>query len=364
MRTILHVVPKINRGGVASVVLNLYESINKKEYKFIIVTHDEDDFSNLRSKYPELEIYSIESIRTLGISKYKRKLKHLLFKIDYNILHIHLGHLVAFYGYLYNSIKKTPTILHSHTTRVVNKKHKILMPLLRKFMIKKDYTLIACTKKSGQFCFGTKKFKIIENGLNYDKFQSLINTSQEPNYIKEIKLNYPNDIILCNVANFDYPKNHYFLIDMFEELMKYKNNYWLILVGEGLLESKIKTYSKEKKVDHRIHFFGKRSDVPYIIHRSDIFVLPSLYEALPVSVLEAQALNKYVLLSDRIDNTVMINNQNGRFLDIENTHIWVNTIKQYDKSKVINNNFSDSKFNIANIIVKLEQIYKNIAMEK
>lgn len=360
MIKILHVVPKITTGGVASVVLNMFEHIDKTRYEFHILTHDDPYFDRITKEHKGLFIYNVSGIGTVGIKEYKNQIKDIILQHSFDILQIHTGHLLVVYGHLFRKFYNGKIILHAHTTKVVNNKHKLLMPLFRVLSKNKVYTRVSCGKEAGKFCYGSSKFTIVENGIDY---HSLLNQEGSQESIKFFK--WLNDklenrqILLCNVAAFTTPKNHSFLIDILHDTIKYNKNVHLLLVGSGDLQNKVKEKVDNLNLQNNVHFLGHKDDVGFILNNCDIFILPSLYEGLPVSAIEAQALNKLCLLSDKIDKTVVIS-ENTKLLSITSTDAWVKNIINYNKKLLVYNNFVDSKYNIQVSVKKMENIYNHI----
>lgn len=114
------------------------------------------------------------------------------------------------------------------------------------------------------------------------------------------------------VANIRPEKNHQLLIEAFSKLMRIENDLYLIIVGQDYMDGHIQSFVHHLGVSQRVLFLGKREDVPDLLSIFDIFCLPSLYEGLPLTILEAMAAGIPVVGADVLGiNEVVKHNENG-----------------------------------------------------
>ena len=140
----------------------------------------------------------------------------------------------------------------------------------------------------------TEMLEVIHNGVDDSDYRSEGN-NQIP-------------VIVC-VARFAPPKQHLHLIDT---LARLSHKPWkLMLVGDGPEESKVVSQVKRAGLEDRIQFLGARDDVPKILSESDIFVLPSSYEGLPISIIEAMRAGLPVIASDVGGVSELVNTETG-----------------------------------------------------
>lgn len=332
MTRILHIVPKLSEGGVARVVLNYYEKIDKNSIIFDFITHENDE-GKLESLVSQgSKIFYCKTIGQIGIIRYYMNLKYILTNNKYDVIHIHVGHLTGVYAYMCRKNGSDNIICHAHTTMSPNSKHRIFMPILRKLAIRNATTLIACGKAAGEFCFGDAKFIVLSNGLDYDKVAEI--ERMEIDSLREQLCIITDEFILGNVAAFIYLKNHRFIIDVFERLLKLKPNSKLILIGDGPLRNNVAEYVKELRIQDKVLFLGERGDVFKLLQVLDVFLLPSLFEGLPVSGIEAQAAGVPCLFSDSIDRTVDCGLGLSKFLNIEDIDVWVEELYKIEKHEI------------------------------
>ena len=121
------------------------------------------------------------------------------------------------------------------------------------------------------------------------------------------RLKLPEEaLVLGHVGRFMPQKNHEFLLDVFSAAAKKEANARLLLIGDGDLRAKIEAKAQQLGLSDRVIFTGVRADVPDLLQAMDLFVLPSLYEGLPVTLVEAQASGLPCVISDRVSNECMV----------------------------------------------------------
>lgn len=106
--------------------------------------------------------------------------------------------------------------------------------------------------------------------------------------------------LVGNVARFRAQKNHAFLIKVFAEIKKKNKDSKLLLVGDGELMGKTRDELKSLGIEDDVIFTGSRSDVADLLQAMDVFILPSIHEGLPVSIIEAQAAGLPCIISDGV----------------------------------------------------------------
>ena len=166
----------------------------------------------------------------------------------------------------------------------------------------------ACSEYAARWMYGDKavdsgKIKVFPNGVDTEKF------SYDQGFRNEIRreFNIENNTVIGHIGRFNTQKNHKFLIDIFSEYHKIDKNAYLLCVGGGELMDEIKEYANKCGVADRVIFAGYRNaDVQKFYSAFDIFVLPSLYEGLPVVAVEACAAGLPVLMSEHVTKEALI----------------------------------------------------------
>ncbi len=226
---------------------------------------------------------------------------------EYPIVHGHIGSTAA----IYLQIAKRSgafTIAHSHNTS--NRKDiRSLLYQTASFRTRyiADY-FMACSVAAGLSRFGQK----VVRGKRYALLPNAIDTQlfgfdQVERKRVRSELGYAdNDVIIGHVGRFDSQKNHQFLIEIFAELVNLSDRIRLLLVGDGALKEKIQSAVHALKIQDKVKFLGVRTDVNRLLQGMDAFVFPSLYEGLPVTLVEAQTSGLPCIISDRIPRDAIL----------------------------------------------------------
>ena len=156
--------------------------------------------------------------------------------------------------------------------------------------------LFACGKDAGDWMFGGASYQIINNAIDVAAYTC------DPTKRQEMRrqLGLENEFTIGHVGRFSQPKNHPFLLDIFAALLKKEPDAVLLLVGGGEGMPRIQAKVQELGIAEHVRFLGVRSDVADLMQAMDVFVFPSLYEGLPVTMVEAQASGLPCIISDKV----------------------------------------------------------------
>jgi glycosyltransferase involved in cell wall biosynthesis len=128
-----------------------------------------------------------------------------------------------------------------------------------------------------------------------------------------------NEKVVGCIANLRPEKNHKLLISAFSSVTRSMANARLVLVGVDCMEGEIQRFALQSGASDKILFLGKRDDVPDLLNIFDIFCLPSVYEGLPLTILEAMASSVPIIGTDVLGiNEVVVNNVNGLLVPSNN----------------------------------------------
>ena len=131
-----------------------------------------------------------------------------------------------------------------------------------------------------------------------------------------------SSFIILHIGRFSPQKNHLFLLELFYDIEQLVPASRLLLAGDGYLKEVVEKRAYELGISNKVLFLGQRDDIPALLQAADLFVLPSLYEGLPISCMEAQAAGLPCLISDTITDEVCLNEKVQR-LSLKNRKAWV-----------------------------------------
>jgi len=298
---VLHVIGSLDMGGSQMFVLNLYNHIDRSKIQFDFIVREGKKYL-LEDKIQALggKIYKLPALRLTNyltyVSAWKKFFKE---HPEYKVIHGHVRSTAAIYLRIAKSFG-CKTISHSHSTHNTQGLSAIVKAILQ-FPIRfiADY-FFACSQAAGEWLFGDQivkqnNFFVVPNAIDTAKFAYNLSTRQKMRH----KLNLENNFVVGHVGRLDIPKNHIFLLKIFAEVYKQNQQARLLLLGDGPLKQKLIAKTKELHIESAVNFCGNQYATDYY-QAIDVFVFPSLYEGLPVSLVEAQVNGLPCLIADTI----------------------------------------------------------------
>lgn len=298
---ILHVVTYMGRGGLETMIMNYYHHIDRSKVQFDFLVH-----RDFRADYDdEIEalggtIYRLPRLVPWS-RRYHAALDHF-FNVhpEYRIVHVHQDCLSSVILKAAKEHGVPVRIAHSHNCS----QDKNLKYLIKLFYMRQipDYAtaLFSCGREAGDWMFRGKPYRLLNNAIDTQKFACSPETRTQMRRTLQIE---EDAFVIGHVGRFDPQKNHTFLLDIFAELKQLQPNAVLLLVGDGDLRKEMEQKAESLGIGGSIIFTGIRSDVPDLMQAMDCFVFPSVYEGLPVSLVEAQAAGLPCLVSDGVPGT-------------------------------------------------------------
>lgn len=356
---VLQVVGIMNRGGTENMIMNYYRAIDHSKLQFDFIVHKnekgafDDEIEALGGR-----IFRAPAIRPWSYVKYFKWLNSFFseYAADFIAIHAHIQENSGFSLYFAKKHGIKNRIMTSHTAPQ-KKDYKFIFREFARPFFKRSVTMkLACGGKAGKYLYRSNDFIILPNAIDISRFSF----NQEIRGKIRNKLGFGKDqIVIGHVGRFDRAKNHKFIIDVFDYCLKKNNNVILLLVGDGYLRDSMKKYSEQLNISENVLFTGGCSNVNEILQAMDVFFMPSLYEGLPVSVIEAQASGLHCVLSDTIDRSTDITG-NVKFLSLNQPIAeWSNEIMKMAKNPRINTEQKIRKagFDTKNNLNQLQSIY-------
>jgi len=370
---ILQVIGQMNHGGIESLLINIYRNIDRKRVQFDFLTfketrgHFDDEIESLGGKMYYFKRVNIKRILTGVVDRelYNFFLKHQ----EYKIIHSHM----AWSGIILrnaNRAKIPVRIAHAHSaylrvpfgkTAFKNMAKNFIKPSINKYATHR----FACSQMAAYWLFGKKttgegNVDLWPNAIDYGKFNKC-NAESRKKIRSEIGIT-DQTFVLIHVGRLSLPKNHLFLIDVFDALASKIPDSKLLLVGADDMNGQCQKYASKKRSAENIIFLGVRSDIAELLQAGDMFVFPSFYEGFPVSVLEAQAAGLPCLLSDTVTNEVCLTDNIVQLPINNGADIWVNKILEFkDRTRIDNHDiFLKKGYDICSLCHKLTKFYENV----
>lgn len=364
MKRVLHVVSAMNRGGLETFIMNAYRNIdrNKIQFDFLVHTDKDGDYDQeIRSLGGT--IYHVPS-RNKGVLKNHKAIDRF-FKNhpEYQVVHQHVSSLTYIEPLKAAKRHGVPTrIVHSHSTRQGGNFMHRYIHLWNRFFIKNIATdFFACSDLAAEWLYGKQKYRkdeytLVNNGIDTEKYKF----NEQVRLKIRRDLNIENKFVIGHVGRFAFPKNHDFLIEIYKAVSKLEPESVLLLVGDGELRDSIEKKCNSLGLGKKVIFTGVRSDIPDLLQAMDVFVMPSHYEGLPVTLVEAQASGLMCVVSNNITNQINITELINKISLESSAQYWANFIinsariyKRNDTTNLIKDNGFDSSA----VVEKLMESY-------
>jgi len=365
---VLHFPIRNNIGGVTQYALNNWKYIDKERFQFDFATLSKNlDYEDELIKQG-CKVFHISCYAEDNKTQFAKEINQILDE-NYDVIHLHTSYWKTFCIEEIAKQRKVPkVIVHSHNTMVnINDENERIRILKIHNLQKRCFTsdlatdFCACSQMAADWLFGEQipkdKIRIMKNAIDVEKFSYNENVRNE--YRK--KLGLENCYVLGHVGRFVYQKNHEFLIDVFNEVLKNIPTARLMLIGTGELEIDIREKLNKYGIQDKVLFLGKCNDVNYWMQAMDLFLLPSKFEGLPIVLIEAQSAGLKCLASANISREAAITD-NIEFIPL-NGDEWIKSIIRYSKGyerKNLNDVITNAGYNIRYQVRELENLYAGI----
>ncbi len=308
MLRVLHSVSNMARAGIETMLMNYYREIDRDRIQFDFLANKavpgeyDDEIRSMGGR-----VFVSPGLNPLHYPKYRRYVAELL-KNDPEIKIVH-AHNEAMGYYALQSAKDAGIrvrIAHAHNTQII-KDYKYPLKMVCKQLLPgaaTDYW--SCGRDAGIYYYGEKRWKesgfILRNAIDVSRFAfkpEVRERIRRENGLKDC-------FVMGHVGRFNLQKNHSRLLDIFAELLKAVPDARLALIGVGELEQSVKEKAQTLGIQDKTLFLGQMSDVSEWYQAMDCFVLPSLFEGLPVVGIEAQAAGLPCFFSDKVTDEIVL----------------------------------------------------------
>lgn len=349
------------KNGITNVIFNFLSKTDTNDIKLDLVSINAPE--KMYKDIVEQKGGKLFILERCGrsIIQYFKELKRLIRTEQYDIVHIHgNSHTLVLELLAAKMAGCKVRIAHAHNTTCNSVTlHRILTPVFNYL-----YTNgLACGVDAGKWMFGTKSFSVLNNGVNLKSFA--YNEQLRNEY--RSKLGIAEFVVIGHVGTFIPVKNQSFIVDVFNELATKDDKYRLMLIGEGPLLNEVKRKVKEYGLIDKVVFTGGVHNVNELLNAVDIIMMPSLYEGLPLTLIEQQANGLQCIVADTITREVD-KTGNVKFLSLnESNNAWAKKIVESDcmkgrsdRSKKACQDIAQCGYSIDDEAQKLRNYYINV----
>lgn len=281
---ILFIITGLGMGGAEKIVANLADIFaNENEIKIIYLTGE----VVVKPKSSNIELIGLNLNSPLHFLSGYFKIRKIINNFQPDVIHSHMFHAIIISRLLKLTIKVPKLVCSAHNT-VDGGKVRALIYRITDFLadISTNVSKDAVDSFIQSKAVPKDKIICIDNGIDINQFHKLKSIKRQKNLILSvgslsIQKDYPN---LLHAMKILYDNGY--------------NNFHLIIVGDGPLKSELIELSIELKIQEHVKFVGIRNDIPSLMSKCDIFILPSAWEGFGLVVAEAMACENIVIATD------------------------------------------------------------------
>ncbi len=359
----------LSANGADTFVFNIIKNIDKTLFDITVLIAIDSTMECLNeSETKSLGVSVVHACDLDTLAKKRRYIKAVhacMNEGGFDAVHAHMD---LINGLLLRLAKKAGIpvrICHAHTSRntlvppeglkgrAVKLAQKLYSKVMKQLIFKHATILAGCSEHANAYFYG-KKAKdavMVYNGVELSKYKPASDKTRHPCIVSG-RLN------LVTVGRVSTPKNPDMLVDIVYELSKLRDDFTLNWVGTGELIEQVKARAEEKGVSRFINFTGVRKDVNEILPYCDYFLLPSLFEGLPIVLVEAQACSLTCFVSDHV--TRMADAGGCLYLPIDNAARWASEIDSAasENLRLTCNPEKLGRFDVSHTVAQLSALYK------
>lgn len=289
---VLHILHSMNRGGAENALMNYYRHLDHDKIQFDFLLTDaskcdfEDEILSLGGR-----IFRVPPLVITHPRAYLKGVRSFLASHpEYKIVHSHTSSKSAVPLAIARRLGVPVRISHSHSSKSETGFNGLIRNALKPLLKRTANVYFSCGEQASRWLYGEKfsrqnRVRIIRNVIDASKFRLDLDARKE---IRE-KLDIDKDtFVIGHVARFCSEKNHRFSLEILREALTINPNTVLLLVGDGPDRAELTAYATELNVTDHIRMTGVVPDVYHYNQAMDAFILPSFYEGLPLSIIEAQ----------------------------------------------------------------------------
>jgi len=328
MIRVLQEVATMDVGGVERLLYDYYTHLDNDEvaFDFVIFDREKEGIFEKPLREKGCHFHCVPRVKGFGLS-YLRALWRILREGRYQVVHAHRGSRSFFVLFLAWAAGVPVRIVHSHVAFepdaniIKHLKTEVFKRLCRIFAT----DLFACGDDAARFMWGTAdpaRVHKMTNAIDTGRFHLALAARDRMRQ----ELGVSDKFVLGTVARIDIQKNPMYLLNIAAAVKQSGMPAVLLVAGTGPMEQEVKERAREMGLEGFVRFLGVREDIPELLAAMDLFLLPSLFEGLPVTLMETQASGLPALVSDRVtsemDKVGLI-----RFLPLaEDVSCWSNAI--------------------------------------
>lgn len=324
---VMQIIPELGLGGAEIMLENLSMALKDETCDVHIVSlYMLDTVITKRLEEKGFKIHYLGKKRGMDLSIIVSLAK--LFNIEKpQVIHTH-RHVIqyAIPAAVISGVSRRVHTVHNVAEKETNKILRVVNKISYKLF---NLTLVAISPKVKQTIQVEYKSEgsdipMIYNGIYLEKYTPKVSYKSQDRYFN-----------ILHIGRFSEQKNHIGIIESFKQVCEIHNNVKLQLIGIGELEDEIKRKVKQLELENKVEFLGAQQDVMDFLNKTDIFILPSLWEGMPITLIEAMATGLPIVATEVGGVPDMIrHNQSGLLTKVDSKAVAEAIIKLLEDEKL------------------------------
>ena len=362
---------RIQDGGAETLVKDYALMLDKEKFDVTILCEDYKKESNVYKTLvrndvkivtmyePSFFVHKVIT-RLFGKRHVARLFEKAIKDLEPDIIHAHLELLEVLY-YARNSLEGINLFFtcHNPPEKLIGDERPEERDACRYLIDHNDLHIIALHEGMAdeiKQMFKINEVSVIRNGIDLERFANVSISKKE----KRKELGIPEDAyVVGQVSRFTYQKNPEFTVNIFHELLKKKENAYLILAGRGKQENELRKQVSDLRIEDKVRILVSRDDIPELLKAMDVFILPSRFEGFGIVLVEAQAAGLPCVVSESVPSQVYLSKKVNKLNLNDSTDLWVDTL--LDPKGNIDTWDDIEKYDMKNEIKNLEKLYTKSA---
>lgn len=358
MIRVLHVFNIMGNGGIEHFVMDRYRMIDRTKVQFdFLITSSEPGFFDKEINKLGGKVYHTHSLTKNPLRTFLA-IKKIVKANGYSIVHRHTGNAIGYFDLRAARCGGAKhLIIHSHN----NNAERRMIHRFAKIFLSFNCIRFSCSEAAGRWLFGNKDFRVIKNAIDVEKYRFSLESRKKIR--KQYGLN--DSFVVGHVGRIDNQKNHSFLIDIFYEVQKRVPDSKLVCVGDGdeHLRKDIAEKVNSLGLTEKVIFTGSINNVNEVLNAFDVFCLPSKYEGLGISLIEAQTNGLHCITSkDRVPSETDVTGL-LEYISLEKeAEAWAAAIIKTDRLRDLTSiqRVIESGYNLSDSVKFLQSFYEGL----
>ena len=299
-----------------------------------------------------------------GYGRFVSALRELMKKNRYRVVHSHTMFNSGLVLAVARQMKVPIRISHAHTISSMRRTgpRQVYEKIMRRLIVSCATDLVACGQAAGNWLYGEKTFQrrgqLIMNGVDVRKFR------YDPEIGKQIRERYglTDRFVIGHVGRMAPEKNQIFLVELLPEILRNRRDAALLLVGDGEQREMLTAQVEKMGLSENVIMTGNRLNVQDYLNAMDVFILPSVFEGMPLSVLEVQSNGLACVLSRAVPRDVYLTDLIRTASLDDPPEKWISLILDAARKhpEQYNTRMLRSGFDIQDMVNKIYEIYERV----